>query len=58
MIYFKMQNLDSSGKLPSYVFVPSQRGVSHDETMYFLIIFCLVFELGMLSAASNRKSNS
>lgn len=52
-----MQHLDSSGKLPSYVFVPSQRGESHDETMYFLTILCLVFELGMLSAASNRKSN-
>ena len=47
MIYFKVKHLDSSGKLPSYVFVLSQRGESHDETMYFPTIFCVMFELGM-----------
>lgn len=47
MICFKMQRLDSSGKLPSYAFAPSQRGESHDETMCFPTIFCVMFELGM-----------
>lgn len=47
MIYFKMQHLDSSEKLPSYIFVLSQREESHGETIYNPTIFCVMFELGM-----------
>lgn len=53
-----MQHLHSGGKLLHYVFVPSQRRDNHDESTHLPIIFCVVFRLGMISATSNKNSNS
>jgi hypothetical protein len=57
MIYFKSQHPHSSRKLPRSLSRAREEMVV-GKTMYLPTIFCVVFQLRMLSAVSNRKSNS